>query len=74
MNAIIYPRVSTTDQAESGAGLTAQSASCAAFAAKAGMNVIWACSPTPGSAVRPASRIVPVSWPQSPVCGAATFS
>jgi DNA invertase Pin-like site-specific DNA recombinase len=40
MAAIIYTRVSTTDQAESGAGLAAQSASCAAYAAKAGMNVI----------------------------------
>ena len=40
MNAIIYTRVSTNDQAESGAGLAAQSASCAAFAAKADMNVI----------------------------------
>ena len=40
MNAIIYLRVSTTDQAESGAGLAAQSASCAAYAAKAGINVI----------------------------------
>ena len=40
MNAIIYTRVSTTDQAESGAGLAAQSASCAAYAAKAGINVI----------------------------------
>jgi len=40
MDAIIYTRVSTNDQAESGAGLAAQSASCAAFATKAGMNVI----------------------------------
>jgi DNA invertase Pin-like site-specific DNA recombinase len=40
MNAIAYLRVSTTDQAESGAGLAAQSASCAAYAAKAGINVI----------------------------------
>jgi DNA invertase Pin-like site-specific DNA recombinase len=40
MNAIIYTRVSTTDQAESGAGLAAQSASCAAYAAKAGITVI----------------------------------
>ena len=40
MNAIIYTRVSTNDQAESGAGLAAQSASCAAYAAKAGINVI----------------------------------
>jgi DNA invertase Pin-like site-specific DNA recombinase len=40
MNAICYLRVSTTDQAESGAGLAAQSAACAAFAAKAGINVI----------------------------------
>ena len=40
MNVIIYTRVSTNDQAESGAGLAAQSASCAAYAAKAGMNVI----------------------------------
>ena len=40
MNAIVYTRVSTNDQAESGAGLAAQSASCAAYAAKADMNVI----------------------------------
>jgi hypothetical protein len=40
MNAIIYTRVSTTDQAESGAGLAAQSAACATYAAKAGLTVI----------------------------------
>lgn len=40
MNAIIYTRVSTADQSESGAGLAAQSAACATYAAKAGMNVI----------------------------------
>jgi DNA invertase Pin-like site-specific DNA recombinase len=40
MNAIIYTRVSTTDQAESGAGLAAQSAACAAYASKAGLTVI----------------------------------
>ena len=40
MNAIAYLRVSTTDQAESGAGLAAQSAACVAYAAKAGLTVI----------------------------------
>jgi DNA invertase Pin-like site-specific DNA recombinase len=40
MAAIVYTRVSTTDQAESGAGLSAQSAACAAYAAKAGLTVI----------------------------------
>ena len=40
MNAIIYTRVSTNDQAESGAGLAAQSAACATYAAKAGLTVI----------------------------------
>jgi DNA invertase Pin-like site-specific DNA recombinase len=40
MNAIIYTRVSTNDQAESGAGLAAQSAACATYAAKAGLAVI----------------------------------
>ena len=40
MNAIIYTRVSTTDQAESGAGLAAQSAAIAAYAAKAGIPIL----------------------------------
>ena len=40
MNAIAYTRVSTTDQAESGAGLAAQSAAIAAYAAKAGIPIL----------------------------------
>lgn len=40
MNAIAYTRVSTNDQAESGAGLAAQSAAIATYAAKAGLAVI----------------------------------
>jgi DNA invertase Pin-like site-specific DNA recombinase len=39
MNAIIYTRVSTTDQAESGLGLSAQMAACETFAAKAGHSI-----------------------------------
>lgn len=40
MNAIAYVRVSTADQAESGAGLAAQAASITTYAAKAGLTVI----------------------------------
>ena len=38
-NAIAYLRVSTTSQAESGAGLAAQAAAIAAFASKAGLSI-----------------------------------
>lgn len=40
MNAIAYVRVSTNDQAESGAGLAAQVASITTYAAKSGLTVI----------------------------------
>lgn len=39
MNVTIYTRVSTTDQAESGLGLSAQMAACEAFATKAGHQI-----------------------------------
>ena len=40
MNAIAYTRVSTTDQAESGAGLAAQAAAINAYATKAGLTIL----------------------------------
>lgn len=39
MNVTVYTRVSTTDQAESGLGLSAQIAACESFAAKAGHQI-----------------------------------
>ncbi len=39
MNAVIYSRVSTEEQAESGAGLNAQIDACLAFAAQQGWTV-----------------------------------
>ena len=39
MNAIAYTRVSTDKQADSGAGLAAQTAAIAAYAAKAGLTI-----------------------------------
>lgn len=42
MNAVIYTRVSTDDQAASGLGLAAQVAACESFATKAG-HVVTAC-------------------------------
>lgn len=39
MNVMIYVRCSTTDQAESGLGLSAQMAACETFAAKAGHQI-----------------------------------
>lgn len=40
MNAIAYTRVSTTDQAESGAGLAAQAAAINAYATRAGLTIL----------------------------------
>ena len=40
MNAIIYTRVSTQEQADSGAGLNAQLDACRSFAKMQGWNVV----------------------------------